>query len=128
MQPFFSKKNWIDPKNTHFRVSWRLLVEGRIPNIGLRWHKKLLLLFFGIGASIRIDWEIECLPYVGFLKVVLYRRDELDKKDSQNPVGGVFASLAESASLGTNIQLTDLTLKYNIGQNVYGLFYLVLGC
>ena len=33
-------------QNAHFRMSWRLLVEGLIASIGLQWHNFLFLFLF----------------------------------------------------------------------------------
>ena len=34
-------------------------------------REKSLKNFYGIGATIRIDQEIECLPYAGFFNTIL---------------------------------------------------------
>ena len=44
-------------QNTHFRVSWRLLVEGYIANIGLQWHNFMfcsVLLIFWVFQLFRV--------------------------------------------------------------------------
>ena len=69
-------------------MDWRPLVEGYIANIGISldifeflrfgwffpFFKKIWFLgilgppYCGIGATIRIGWEMLCLPYAGFSK------------------------------------------------------------
>ena len=45
-------------QNTHFRVSWRLLVDGRMANIGLWWHNCFL--------SFPFWWFVYVFQFFGF--------------------------------------------------------------
>ena len=60
-------------------MSRRLQVKDLIPIIGVWWHNKKCINFFlpkkgffFVSASIRICWEIQCLRYKGFWKLIFF--------------------------------------------------------
>ena len=60
---------------------WKLLLIKGVKSP--RENLALLANLFGIGATIRIGWEIQCLPYAGFL---FYRNKAICPKIGKFPL------------------------------------------